>query len=112
MIYILVGLVASAVISIWLLTWGEDGYGGLRLFAGVFGIILVVLTGISTLTYVYACWSWIAADSKAKIINREYGTNYTREEVFFAHDVIDTIREIDRKRVEVNGDIMRDKPDK
>jgi hypothetical protein len=39
-------------------------------------------------------------------LNREYNTNYTREEVFWASDVIETIRELDRKRVELNGDIM------
>ena len=44
-------------------------------------------------------------------VNREYGTNYTREEIFFAADVIDTIREIDRKRVEVNGDLLREESD-
>jgi hypothetical protein len=42
-------------------------------------------------------------------MNREYGTSYTQEEMFFAADVIDTVRQLDRKRIEINGDIVRDK---
>jgi hypothetical protein len=50
----------------------------------------------------------MASEHKMHIINREYQTNYTREEIFYASDVIDTIRELDRKRIELNGNIMRD----
>lgn len=52
--------------------------------------------------------SWIGAEYKANIINREYGTHYTRAEVFYASDVIDTIRELDRKRIELNVDLTKE----
>ena len=48
---------------------------------------------------------------KARIINREYHTNYTQAEVFWASNVINTIRELDRKRIELNGDLMREEPE-
>jgi len=80
-------------------------------------IVIATMVGFFLLNYAgkfYALtiWAWFAADSKANIINREYGTSYTREEIFYASDVIDTIRQIDRKRIEVNGDLMREKADK
>jgi hypothetical protein len=52
-------------------------------------------------------FGWEASKHKVKIINQEYGTSYTAEEVFWASDVIYTIRVLDRKRSEVNGDLMR-----
>lgn len=45
---------------------------------------------------------WFSAGYEAQILNREYGTNYTQAEVFYASDVIETIRHLDRKRYEVN----------
>ncbi len=59
----------------------------------------------------YACliWFYVAAEYQAGIINREYGTNYTQKEVFYASDVIETVRELNRTRVEVNGDIVTGK---
>lgn len=67
-----------------------------------FGLLMIVASG-------FMGFSYVVAGEKAKIINREYGTNYTQREVFYAESVIDTIREIDRKRVELNGDIMGEK---
>jgi hypothetical protein len=73
--------------------------GGLAATGGVF---LLIGIGISS-------FYWVGAEYKARIINREYGTEYTREEVFYASDVIETIRELDRKRIELNGNIMGNK---
>ena len=50
---------------------------------------------------------YYGAGLKADLINSEYGTNYTREQMFFASDVIDTVREIKRQRVELNGNLMQ-----
>ena len=44
--------------------------------------------------------------STRPIINSERGTNYTREDVLYASNVIDTIHQINRKRVEINGNVM------
>lgn len=111
MIAILIAIIVAAVMVVVLLRYGNDGYETRHFIAGLAGIFLGCATGVAAVIYAFTAWSWIAADSKANIINREYGTHYTREEIFFASDVIDTIREIDRKRVEVNGDLLRKEKD-
>ena len=54
------------------------------------------------------CFGWVSSSYKADIINREYKTDYTREEIFYASDVINEIRNLDRKRMEINGDLFKD----
>ena len=54
---------------------------------------------------------YYGAGLKADLINAEYGTNYTREQMFFASDIIDTVREIKRQRVELNGNLMQQRND-
>ena len=104
MILILISIVVSVMAGAVLLIYANHSDGILSMVAGV---LLCTTGGISAIAYSFTIWSWLAADTKAQIINREYGTHYTREDVFYASDVIDTIRQIDRKRIEVNGDIMR-----
>lgn len=107
MILILIAIIASIVAGIALMNIGEyDNF-----FQSFFGLLLVLAGGVTGIVYAFSAWSWFAADYKTAIINREYGTNYTREEIFWASDSIETIRELDRKRIEVNGDVMRDKSD-
>lgn len=103
MILILLALAIAGLIACFLLA--NDG----SFVAGLVGVILALGTGVTAICYSFTVWSWFASEYKASIINREYGTNYSREEVFFASDVIDTIRELDRKRIEVNGDLMTGK---
>lgn len=73
-------------------------FGVISAFAGVFGLAAI---GI----YAYP---WVAAEVKADLINREYGTNYTQAEVFYASDVIDTIRQIQRQRVDASVTIRQE----
>ena len=54
---------------------------------------------------------YYGAGLKADLINSEYGTSYTREQMFFASDIIDTVREIKRQRVELNGNLMQQEND-
>ena len=112
LILILAAIVVTAAIGFALLNLGNeiDHMGGFLCF--LFGIITLGGAGLAGVCYAFTIWSWVASDSKANIINREYGTSYTREEVFYASDVIDTIRQLDRKRVEVNGDLFREKAEK
>jgi len=105
---ILIAIIVAAFLSAVLLYFCSDGFSGVHLIAGIFGMILTVVTGVSAVVYAFAGWNWLASEHKTAIINREYQTNYTREEVFWASDVIDTIRELDRKRIELNGNIMQD----
>lgn len=75
--------------------------------AGVIGVILSIACVIGLIAYGILILGWVGAKHQADIINREYGTNYTQAEVFYASSVIDTVRELDRKRVELNGDLLR-----
>lgn len=105
---ILGAILVAAVISGYLTHVGDKSYHGRHTFAAIAGIFGTVITGISAIVYAFAGWGWLAAEHKAKIINREYTTNYTQAEVFYASDVIETVRQLDRKRYEINGDIARD----
>lgn len=80
-----------------------DGFGFALSMIGVLGILLSIFTAI---VYAFSVKDWLSAEYKAQIINREYQTNYTQEEVFWAKDVIDIIRQIDRQRIELNGNLM------
>lgn len=105
MILIIIALITLAVLGFVLLVWATDN----DIFAGlIVGICCVMGAGIGLITYAFVGWSYIAAEYKADIINREYGTNYSQAEVYWAADVIDTVRELDRKRIELNGDLLRD----
>ena len=86
---------------------GERGYSTRHAWAIALGLASLFVSVTSAIAFSFTAYAWLAADYKAKIINREFGTSYTKEEVFWASDVIDTIREIDRKRIEVNGNVMR-----
>lgn len=112
LILILISIIVAAIVCAALLAYGATGFHTRHFIARVGGLLLAVATGISAVTYSLALWHWVAADSKAQIINREYGTQYTREEVFYASDVIDTIRNINRKRIEINGDLLHSKEQK
>jgi hypothetical protein len=108
MTLILFAIVTAAIIAKMLLYFSSDGDELRHLFSGLFGLLLAIAAGIGAVAYSFAAWSWFAAEYKTDIINREYGTTYTREEVFYASDVIDTLRQLERKRYEINGDLMRD----
>ena len=71
------------------------------------GCVGAVLGAVGLSVVLVFGYDWVASEHKAKIVNREYGTNYTREDIFYASDVIDTIREVQRQRIELNGDLLR-----
>lgn len=104
MIEIIIALIAATVCSTLLSYrsgWGSWGNYVFPLIAcvGLIGLFLYSIMG----------YSYFAAEYKKEILNREYGTNYTQLEVFYASDVIDTVRELDRKRIELNGDLITGK---
>ena len=102
MILSLIALLAVSVIGVWGAVKGSRTSffcGFISPVLGGFGLIGLLVYGILVLGY-------IGSKHQADIINREYGTSYTQEEVFYASNVIDTIREIDRKRVELNGNLI------
>ena len=102
MISILVAVLAIVVISIYLVNTRIEDLE----VVGITGLVI----GIGLLcVYVFAAFTYFAAGYKKDIINREYKTDYTQEEVFYASDVIETVRELNRSRVEINGDLLKDK---
>lgn len=107
MFLIFTAILVAAGMSVVLFKYGDDGYKTRHTFAAVIGLLLGIGSGIGALVYAFAVWGWLAADHKAQIINREYGTHYTQAEVFYASDVIETVRQLDRKRYEINGDLVR-----
>ena len=82
---------------------------------GIFMIILnhkydleLVLVLYTAFTIVYMvlglifCFAFKSASVKAKIINKAFATEYSTEEIFWAEDVIDEIKQIKRQRIEAN----------
>lgn len=106
MILLLTALIALASLGTVLTIWGANEY---VFTAHSIGILCVICASVGLMGYTVSGWYYIAAEHKAEIINREYGTNYTQSEVYWAADVIDTVRELNRKRIEINGDLLNDK---
>jgi hypothetical protein len=69
--------------------------------------VFVLVGFLGLLFYCILAFHYISAGYKKDIINREYKTNYTQKEVFYASDVIETVRELNRSRVEINGDLLK-----
>jgi len=74
---------------------------------GFTGTIGMMATFILLVFYAISIYAWIGAGHKADFINSEFGTSYSREQIFWAGDVIEEIREIKRQRIEINGDLMK-----
>lgn len=106
---ILLAIITAAALSVVMLKFGNDGYTGWHVFLFLCGVFSAAASAAALIVFSFAARDWIAAEHRAEIINREYGTSYTREEVFYASDVIETVRQLDRKRVEINGDILKNK---
>lgn len=109
MFLILTAIIVAAVLSVVLVGFGEDGYQARHALAEIAGILIGICAGGCALFYAFMVLGWVAADHKAQIINREYGTSYTQAEVFYASDVIEIVRQLDRNRYEINGDLVREK---
>jgi LPS sulfotransferase NodH len=56
---------------------------------------------IITATHLGKMYSYEKAESTALVINRTYGTAYTKHEVYHAEDVIELIRELHKADAEV-----------
>lgn len=61
-------------------------------------ISLAVLISIPLAIYVPFA---IGAKYRADVVNKAYGTEYTAAEIFFASDLIETVRELDRSRIDL-----------
>ena len=63
-------------------------------------------SGIAIICLVFMPF-YCGASIKADLVNKEFGTDYTAEQVFYAESIIDEIREVKRQRIEINGDLLR-----
>lgn len=99
-------IVLLASISIVLLLYSNNLDGIFEFLTFLVGFLGAAASAILALVGLLLIYNWHAASYQAQIINREYDTQYTQAEVFYASNVIDTVRMLDRKRIELNGDLM------
>lgn len=104
-------LILLVCISIALLHYSDIFRGDLGFLAGLVGLLGLLATCVTAFAGLVFAYDWYAASYQAQIINREYDTQYTQAEVFYASNVIDAMRMLDRKRIELNGDLMGTRPD-
>src|SRR5690554_3828818 len=83
-----------------------DSYATLAMLISAISGFGAVIGGFVLVLGIY---TWVSAEHKARLINQQIGTSYTAEDIFFASGYIDDVRELHRKRIEVNGDLLREK---
>lgn len=94
--------------SLALHVWADDGRTFFaEMIAPLISFAGIIASLICAVIYFGMVYSWFAAEQKANILKREYGVEYSQAEMFFASDVINTVRELDRRRIEINGDFRR-----
>ena len=98
-------VIGLGLLATYLLKFSGEGYSSLHAMAFLSGLVSCIVCLIGLIFGLVLSYNWYSAKHKAKIINREYNTNYTQEEIFYAEDVIETIREIKRQRNEVKVEI-------
>ena len=101
----LVSVIVLALVSMTILKYTERRFDFWSTAVGFFAICGLVTAGLLCVFGGIQSYRWFSADYKARIINREYNTNYTREEIFYASDVIEIIHEIKRQRNEVKVEV-------
>jgi hypothetical protein len=105
--YFILGLILSVVLVIVLAIYGHQECDIIHNMADGAAVILGVITAIALIVFLCVIPFWIGAGVKAEIVNRTYNTSYTQKEIFFASDVIEEVREIERMRLELKGDLLK-----
>jgi hypothetical protein len=104
MVWFLVGSLGLVALTIALLIYGihgmwcEEAAVGIAFFTAIAALVFIVVFSIMAFGYK-------GASVKARLINREYDAEYSTEEIFYASDVIDTIKELNRSRSESRSTI-------
>jgi hypothetical protein len=107
MVLFLVATIAAIAFTVLLAIWGGRDYEWHNLIATITSAVLGIASTIALIVIICFAWGWESSKYQAEIINREYRTEYSQAEIFYASNVINTIRELDRKRIEINGDLMK-----
>ena len=97
MFEILLGLLALTFASIYLLNVIWRTQPDAKGFTALICLMLMILTAV----HLGKMYSYEKAESTALVINRTYGTAYTKHEVYHAEDVIELIRELHKADAEV-----------
>jgi hypothetical protein len=100
MILILIALVFTCISGIFLTNCRNV------LCSYIIGPFTLVFSIFGFIVYLAVAWGYFASGYKADIINKEYGSNYTQEQVFYASGVIEEIRNLDRKRIQLDGNLI------
>lgn len=69
----------------------------------VAGVLYIILTIFS--------YGYVKASVQAELINAQYGTEYTTNQIYFASDIIDEVSEAKRSRIDMRSHISKEKPD-
>lgn len=98
MSYLLVGLsISIALIVLGFIQEYIEGDGdALKTIGAVLTIVFA---------FIVVIWGFCLkeADTKAQMLNKTYGTNYTTEDLLYAEDVIEEIHLMNRMRLEILG---------
>ena len=103
----LILIIGLGLLGVCSLRFGSDGFKFEHILAQIVGMVACTACLLALICGAIGTYSWYSSGHKAKIINREYNTNYTQEEIFYAEDVIETIREIKRQRNEVKVEVKK-----
>ena len=85
-----------------LATSGNDGLEIVGTFSSIMSFIVLCV-------FLAVGYGWVAAGHKADTINAQLGTEYTQSDVFYASEYIDEVRQLHRHRIELNGDLLKEK---
>lgn len=66
------------------------------------GVLLAIGTVIASAVLLITAFFFVAAGHKADIMNKEFGTSYGRNEIFYASDLINEIQRMKYKCVELD----------
>lgn len=65
-------------------------------FTDIIGPVIIIFGFAGLFFYIILAFDYVASEYRMKLINEEYNTNYTQEEVFFAHDIIKKVNKKQR----------------
>lgn len=77
----------------------------------LFGVMLGFISGVLFIILSINSYSYVKASVQAELINAQYGTAYTTDQIYFASDIIDEISEAKRSRIDMRSHITKEKPE-
>lgn len=108
MVVLIIVSVVLVALTVFLIAMGAKSLNPYEDFMVLTGLLTCILAVVAICITGFVGFGIFSSTYKADILNKEYGSEYTAEEVFFAGDVIDIIRELDKDRIEVNGNLFKD----